>query len=327
MYVQGMERLNYRHLLYFWRVAREGSVSKAAAQLRLSQPTLSGQIRTLEAAIGERLFEKVGRRLRLTETGRTALRYADEIFTLGEELVYAMQGHPSHRPLRLTIGLTDVATKAVAYRLIRPLLGPPASYRLVVREDSPEQLLASLVAHELDVILVDAPPGPEMGVRVFSQLLGQSGVTLLATPGLARRHRRGFPKGLDGAPFLLPGRTTGLRRGLEGWFHRHHIHPHTVGEFDDNALILELGRGGSGIFAIPSVVERDLCAEYGLARVGRVPAVREQLFAVSLQGRFTHPGVVTLMERGRSEVYRARGTRQPSTASRGRIRGSRRTGA
>jgi LysR family transcriptional activator of nhaA len=298
-----MERLNYHHLLYFWLVAREGSVSKAAARLQLAQPTLSGQIRTLESALGERLFEKSGRRLRLTEVGRTTYRFADEIFSLGQELVDTLKSRPGSRPLRLTIGLADVVAKPVAYRLIRPLLEPPVAIRPIVREDSPEKLLAALVAHELDVVLVDAPPGPETGVRVFSHLLGQSGVTLLATPELARRHRRKFPKGLDGAPFLLPGRTTGLRRGLEQWFDRHQIHPRPVGEFDDSALIMEFGRGGGGIFAIPSVVERQVRAAYGLVRVGQVPSVREQLFVVSLQRRFSHPGVLALTERGRSELY------------------------
>lgn len=301
--IPAMERLNYHHLLYFWMVAREGSVSKAAARLRLAQPTLSGQIRTLESVLGERLFEKSGRRLHLTEVGRTVFRFADEIFSLGEELIDTLKGRPSGRPLRLTIGLADVVTKPVAYRLIRPLLERPAAIRLVVREDSPEKLFAALVAHELDVVLVDAPPGPETGVRVFSHLLGQSGVTLLATPELARRHRPKFPKSLTGAPFLLPGRTTGLRRSLEQWFDRHGVHPHAVGEFDDSALVMEFGRGGSGIFAIPSVVERAVRADFGLARVGHVPGIREQVFAISLQRRFSHPGVVALTERGRSEVF------------------------
>jgi LysR family transcriptional activator of nhaA len=302
--IPGMDRLNYNHLLYFWLVAREGGVGKAAERLRLAQPTLSGQIRTLESVLGERLFEKVGRRLQLTEMGRLVFRYADEIFSLGEELMGAVKGRPTAGPLRLTIGLADVITKPMAHRLILPMLKEPDPVRLVVREDSPEKLLAALVANELDVLLLDSSPGPDTGIVVISHRLGESGVTLLATSDLATRYRRRFPKALNGAPFLLPGRTTGLRRGLEQWFERHHVHPHVVGEFDDSALIMEFGHGGSGIFAVPSVVERDIRRKHGMARIGNVDGVRRELFAVALQKRFSHPGVVKFIERARHELFR-----------------------
>jgi LysR family transcriptional activator of nhaA len=297
-----MERLNYHHLLYFWLVAREGSVSKAAARLRLAQPTLSGQIRTLESMLGERLFEKAGRRLRLTDTGQMVFNYAEEIFSLGEELMDTLKRRPTGQRLRLTIGLEDVVTKSMAHRLIRPLLEPPDPMRIVVRENSPEKLLAALVANEMDVLILDSPPGPDSEVRVFSHRLGESGVSLLATPELARRHRPRFPKALDGAPFLLPGRTTGLRRGLEQWFDRHRIRPHVVGEFDDSALIIEFGHSGSGIFALPSAVEGDFRRKHGFALVGRVDEVRRELFAVALQRRVTHPGVASFIDRARSEL-------------------------
>jgi len=297
-----MQRMNYNHLFYFWLVAREGSVSKAATRLRLAQPTLSGQIRTLESEFGGRLFEKAGRGLRLTEMGRMAFRFADEIFSLGEELVDTVNRGASGTPLRLTIGLADVVTKPMAHRLIRPMLEPPAPMRVIVREDSPEKLLAGLVANELDVLILDAPPGPDSGVRVFCHRLGESGVALLATPKLARRYRPGFPKALDGAPFLLPGRTTGLRRGLEQWFDHLHIRPHVVGEFDDSALVIEFGKSGSGIFAVPFVVERDVRRNNAFTLVGRVDEVRRELFAVALQRRVSHPGVVSLIEHARREL-------------------------
>lgn len=298
-----MERLNYHHLLYFWLVAREGSVSAAAARLRLSQPTLSGQIRTLESMLGERLFEKAGRRLKLTEMGQMVFRFADEIFSLGQELMDTIKRRPTGHRLRLTIGLADVVTKPMAHRLIRPLLELPDPVRVVVREDSPEKLLAALVSNELDVLILDSPPGPDSGVRVFSHRLGESGVTLLATPELARRFRPRFPKALNGAPFLLPGRTTGLRRGLEQWFDRHHIRPHIVGEFDDSALVVEFGHSGSGIFAVASIVERDLRRKHGFALVGQVNEVRRELYAVALERRVSHPGVASLIEHARTEVF------------------------
>jgi LysR family transcriptional activator of nhaA len=263
---------------------------------------LSGQIRTLESVLGERLFEKAGRRLQLTDTGRMVFNFAEEIFSLGEELMDTLKRRPTGQRLRLTIGLEDVVTKPMAHRLIRPLLEPPDPVRVVVRENSPEKLLAALAANEMDVLIMDSPPGPDSEVRVFSHRLGESGVSLLATPELAHRHRRRFPKGLDGAPFLLPGRTTGLRRGLEQWFDRHRIRPHVVGEFDDSALILEFADGGSGIFALPSVVERDVRRKHGFALVGRVDEVRRELFAIALQRRVTHPGVALFIERARAEL-------------------------
>ena len=302
--VRLVERLNYHHLLYFWLVAREGSVSRAAARLRLAQPTLSGQIRTLESMLGERLFEKAGRRLKLTEMGQVVFRFADEIFSLGQELMDTIKRRPTGHRLRLTIGLADVVTKPMAHRLIRPLLEPPDPVRLVVREDSPEKLLAALVANELDVLILDSPPGPDSGLRVFSHRLGDTGVTLLGTPELARRFRTRFPKALDGAPFLLPGRTTGLRRGLEQWFDRHHIRPRVVGEFDDSALVMEFGHSGSGIFAVPSIVERDVRRRHGFTVVGRVDEVRRELFAVALEKRISHPSVVSLIEHARTEIFR-----------------------
>ena len=279
-------------------------MSTAAARLRLAQPTLSGQIRTLESMLGERLFEKAGRRLRLTEMGRLVYRFADEIFSLGQELMDTIRRRPTGHRLRLTIGLADVVTKPMAHRLIHPLLESSDPVRVVVREDSPEKLLAALVANELDVLILDSPPGPESGFRVFSQRLGDSGVTLLGTPDLARRFRSRFPSRLDGAPFLLPGRTTGLRRGLEQWFDRHRIRPHIVGEFDDSALVVEFGHSGSGIFAAPSIVERDIRRRHGFQVVGRVDEVRRELFAVALEKRVSHPSVASLIDHARTKVFR-----------------------
>ena len=307
-----MERLNYHHLLYFWLVAREGSVSKAAERLRLAQPTLSGQIRTLESMLGERLFEKAGRRLKLTEMGRTTFLYADEIFSLGQELLEIIRRRPTGHRIRLTIGLSDVITKPMAHWLIQPLLEPPDPVRVVVREDSPERLLAALVTNELDVLIMDSQPGPDSSVRVFSHRLGESGVTLLGTPELARRFRPRFPKALHGAPFLLPGRTTGLRRELEQWFDRNHIRPRVVGEFDDSALAMEFGRSGSGILAVPTIVERDVRRKYGLALVGRVAAIRRELFGVVLERRVSHPSVAALIEHARAEIFGSSRRRQTS---------------
>jgi LysR family transcriptional activator of nhaA len=304
MYAEdSMERLNYHHLLYFWMVAREGTVARAAAQLRLAQPTLSGQIRALEGAMGEKLFERAGRGLRLTEMGRMVFRYANEIFALGRELAESVKGRPTGRPLRLAVGVADAMPKLVAYRLIEPALALPQPARLVVHEQSTERLLAALALHELDVVLTDRVAPPGVSVRAFNHLLGDCGATLFAAPKLAVKYRRGFPRALDGAPFLLPGETSTLRRGLEQWFEKQRIRPRIVGEFDDSTLIKVFGQAGKGIFAAPSIIESSVRKQYGVAVVGSLDRVRERFYAVSAERRLKHPAVIAITESARRELF------------------------
>lgn len=298
-----MERLNYHHLLYFWMVAREGTVGRAAAQLRLAQPTLSGQIHALEDALGEKLFERAGRGLRLTEMGRVVFRYADEIFALGRELAETVKGQPTGRPLRLAVGVADSMPKLVAFRLIEPALALPQPVRLVVHEQSTEKLLAALALHELDVVLTDRVAPPGVSVRAFSHLLGDCGVTLFAVPKLAVRFRRRFPRGLEGVPFLLPGETSTLRRGIEQWFESQRIRPRIIGEFDDSTLIKVFGQAGKGVFAAPSIIESSVCKQYGVRTVGRLDRVRERFFAVSAERRLKHPAVISITESARRELF------------------------
>src|SRR6185436_12089257 len=264
-----MERLNYHHLFYFWMVTREGTVSRAARQLRLSQPTLSGQIRALEGALGEKLFERAGRGLRLTEMGRMVSGYADEIFALGRDLAESVKGQPTGRPLRLAVGVAHALPKLVAYRLLEPALALAEPVRLSVQVRSTEKLLGALALHDLDVVLTDRVAPPAVSVRAFNHLLGDCGVTLFAAPRFARKYRRGFPRSLDGAPFLLPGETSTLRRALEQWFEKKEIRPRVIGEFDDSTLIEVFGQAGKGIFATPSIVEESVCTQYGVKVVGR----------------------------------------------------------
>jgi LysR family transcriptional activator of nhaA len=301
--LRGMERLNYHHLLYFWMVAREGTVARAAAKLRLAQPTLSGQIRALEGALNEKLFERAGRGLRLTEMGRLVFRYADEIFALGRELAESVRGQPTGRPLRLTLGVADGMPKLVAYRLIEPALSLKQPVRLVVHEQSTERLLAALVLRELDVVLTDRVAQPGVSVRVFNHLLGDCGATLFAAPRLAAKYRRRFPGALDGAPFLLPGATSTLRRGLEQWFEEQRIRPRIIGEFDDSTLIKVFGQAGAGVFAAPSIIESSVRKQYGVAVVGRLDSVRERFYAVSTERRLKHPGIIAITESARRELF------------------------
>ncbi len=298
-----MERLNYHHLLYFWMVAREGTVARAAVQLRLAQPTLSGQIRALEGALGEKLFERAGRGLRLTEMGRVVFRYADEIFALGRELAESVKGQPTGRPLRLAVGVADALPKLVAYHLIEPALALAQRVRLVVHVASTEKLLASLALHELDVVLTDRVAPPGVSVRAFNHLLGDCGVTLFAAPKRARKFRRGFPRTLDDAPFLLPGETSTLRRALEQWFEKERIAPRIIGEFDDSTLIEVFGQAGKGIFATPSIVESSVRKQYGVTVVGRLDRVRERFYAVSAERRLKHPAVIAITESARRGLF------------------------
>jgi LysR family transcriptional activator of nhaA len=298
-----MERLNYRHLLYFWMVAREGTVARAAARLRLTQPTLSAQIRTLEEALGERLFERAGRGLRLTEMGRVVLRYADEIFALGRELAESVKGQPTGRALRLVVGVSDAMPKLVAYRLIEPALALAQPVRLTVHEQSTERLLAALALHELDVVLTDRVAPPGVSIRVFNHLLGECGITLFAAPPLAARFRRGFPRSLKGAPFLLPSETSTLRHALGQWFEKHRIEPRIVGEFDDSTLIKVFGQAGKGIFAAPSIIEASVRRQYRVAIVRRLDQVRERFYAVSAERRLKHPAVIAITESARRELF------------------------
>jgi len=303
MYVGAVERLNYHHLLYFWMVAREGTVARASEKLRLAQPTLSGQIHALEVALDEKLFERAGRKLRLTEMGRLVFRYADEIFSLGRELVDSVKGQPTGRPLRLAVGVADGLPKLVAYRLIEPALALPEPVRLVVHAQSTEKLLAALVLHELDVVLTDRLAGPGVRMRVFNHLLGDCGVTLFAAPKLAAKYRRRFPRALDGAPFLLPGEASTLRSAVEQWLERRRIRPRVVGEFDDSALIKVFGQAGGGIFAAPSIIESSVCRQYGVAVVGKMGDARERFYAISVERRLKHPAAIAITESARRSLF------------------------
>lgn len=299
-----VEWLNYHHLLYFWLVAREGGLAPASAKLRLAQSTVSGQIRALEHALGEKLFARNGRRLVLTEVGRIVFRYADEIFSLGRELQDAVKGRPAVRPLSLVVGVADVVPKLVAQRLLEPVLRLSEPVRLVCHEDKPERLLSELAIHNLDIVLADAPAAPSIRVRVFNHLLGECGIVFFATADLATRHRRRFPRSLDGAPLLLPTENTTLRRSLDQWFATQGIRPRVVGEFEDSALLKTFGQIGTGIFAAPSVIATEVQRQYGVRPVGKIDEVREHFYAISVERRLKHPAVLAISDEARQKLFR-----------------------
>ncbi len=298
-----MEWLNYHHLLYFWTVAREGGVSRAADRLRLSQPAVSAQVRLLEHSLGQRLFERRGRSLQLTDAGRHVFRYADEIFGIGRELMETLRGRPAGRPLQLAVGVANAVPKLIAYRLLKPALREGMGIHLVCREAAPEVLLTELATHAVDVVLSDAPPQSHVRVRVFSHLLGESSTAFFAPASMAARMRRRFPRSLSGAPMVLPTRNAAIRRDLDGWFEHEDLHPRVVAEFEDSALMKAAGQGAGAVFAAPAVIASDVCRLYGVREVGRIRAVQERYYAISVERRVKHPGVLAITSSARDELF------------------------
>ena len=298
-----MEWLNYHHLLYFWTAAREGSVTAAARTLNLSQPALSTQIRALEESLGERLFEKAGRGLRLTEAGQMAFRYADEIFALGREFQHAVKGRPTGRGIRLVVGVSDVLPKLMVHRLLRPALEIPEPVRFVCREGTLGRLLQALQAHEVDIVLSDVPCTPQAGPRAFNHLLGECGVDIFASPALRARCPGLLPQALDGAPMLLPSEGHALRRSLEAWLERRGLKPVVAGEFDDSALLETFGAEGLGFFAAPSAIAEEVVRAYGVLRLGALEDLKARIYAVSADRRLAHPAVQAILKVAKEEVF------------------------
>jgi LysR family transcriptional activator of nhaA len=298
--------LNYHHLLYFYTVAKEGSVSRAAKSLRLAQPTLSGQIRKLEDSFEEKLFRRSGRNLVLTEMGQLVFRYADEIFTLGRELTDTLRGHPSGRSPRLVVGVADIVPKLITARLLEIALTLPEPVQLTCTEDKSDRLVAELAVHRIDLVITDSPLPPHVSVKAYNHPLGETPVSFFAARELASRHGRRFPKSLDGAPLLLPTSNTQLRRSLEPWFQKHGIRPRVVAEIEDSALLKVIGQHGHGLFPAPTVLEEELRRQYGLRAIGQAEDVTERFFGISVERRIKHPAVAAITEAARERIFRAR---------------------
>ena len=295
-----MEWLNYHHLLYFWTVGRIGSVSRASAELRLTQATVSAQLKSLEQALGEKLFHRNGRHLILTDTGKVVFRYAEEIFSLGQELMGTLKGRPQGRLARVNVGVTDIMPKLVAYRLIEPALKLKDPYRIICREGTNSELLAALAVHDIDVMLSDGPIDPAVNVKAFNHLLGECGVSLFGVPQLAAKYRAGFPRSLDGAPFLLPTSNATARRLLDEWFELKNIQPTIVAEFEDSALMKVFGQRGLGFFAASSVIAAEVQRQYGVRIIGQLEGVTERYYAISLDRKLKHPAVVAISDAARA---------------------------
>ena len=279
-----MDWLNFHHLRYFWVVAREGSVSRAAKRLRVTQPTISGQLHAFQDALGEPLFRRAGRHLVLTDVGKATLEIADEIFALGDQVLDTVKGKAVGRPQRLTIGISDAVPKPIAYRILEPAIA--ARVQIACREGPPARLVAELASQALDVVITDAPSHEP---RAHDHLLGESKISVWGVRRLAAEMRVGFPRSLDGAPFLLPSANTGFRRELDAWFVEHGVRPRVVGEFEDAALLAELAEAGAGLHATPDVVVE--ARPRGLHRAGAIRPLRARYYAVTVERRLAHPAV------------------------------------
>jgi LysR family transcriptional activator of nhaA len=294
-----VRKLNYQHLLYFWSVVRTGSLTRACEELALSAPTISAQLRTLEARLGEKLLIKSGRMLVPTDVGRLVYDYADEIFGLGRDLVDALEHRPTQRPLRVIVGIDDIVPKEIVHRLLKPALGLKRPVRLVCREGTMDRLVADLAVHEIDLVLSDSPLTPSLRVRAHDHHLGTCAESWMATPALAKTLRRGFPKSLDGAPVLLPSDDTAIRRALDQWLERQNVRPIVIGEFEDYALLRAFARAGDGVAPVPDVLQEQFRREYGLASLGPATGVQAHFFAISLERQIRHPVVAAIVQHGR----------------------------
>ena len=298
-FINLMDWLNYHHLRYFWTVAKQGSLARAAEALRISQPSISEQIRELESALGEKLFQREGRANKLTDAGHVVLGYAEEIFALGRELLNAVKQRPGARILRLSVGIGDSFPKLVTNEILKPVFAMPQSVHVICREGKMEDLLAQLAAHRLDIVLSDEPASSSTHFKTFNHYLGDSGTTLCAAKKLAAKLQRGFPQSLDDAPALLPSENTPLRRALEAWFREQKIAPRVVAEFEDLALMKVMAAEGRGFIALPAVAIKDAVTHYGFRILGEINQCRVQFHAITAQRRINHPAVAILTQGGR----------------------------
>ena len=289
-----MANLNYKHLHYFWVVAHEGSMTRAAERLGVAVQTISGQLSLLERNLGRALFISQGRGLALSDAGRAALGYADRIFELGEALEEAVRSADSGNVLRLRAGISDGIPKLLAYQLLESVLAMPEDVRLICSEGGFEPLLAELALHHIDLVLTDRPAPSSGNLKVFSTQLGDFAAGLFGTPALVERYAPGYPHSLDGAPLFLPTRQNALRGRIDRWLEEVGVRPRIVGEFQDSALLTTFGRAGLGFFPAPLALAGQVASQLNAQPLGEMAGVSEQIYAISNERRIRHPAIEVL---------------------------------
>ena len=298
-----MRHLNYSHLQYFWAVAREGSIAKASASLHLTPQTISGQLKLLDEAVGQPLFNRVGRRLVMSDMGRIVFEYADEIFSVGAELASVVRGNHLSGPTTLSLGIVSSMPKLIAERIVAPAMMAEEPVRVRCQEASLEQLLSELAVHKLDLVLSDQPVPDGLSIKAYNHRLGESGMSFFSQRNRARRYRAKFPDCLSDAPMLLPSQHSALRRRLDDWFEINELSPRIAGEFDDSALLKAFGEAGAGIFAAPTVIEEEVCRMYRMSVIGQTDEIKERFYAISPERRLKHPSVVLITDTARSKLF------------------------
>ena len=299
--------MNFKHLHYFWVTAKAGGVMRASEQLHTTPQTLSGQIKLLEERIGRKLFKKRGRQLELTEDGRVALGYAEEIFTLGSALEAAMRERQegNTRVLDFRVGVADSVPKSVAYHLLEPAQTMEQPVRLICHEGKFPDLLATLALHRLDLVISDEPLSRQVSVKAFNHALGSSPMSFFCAPALQARLKGSFPHCLNGAPMLVPNPSNSVGKQLEAWLTRNQLHPRVVGEFDDTALMKAFGKEGRGVFLSPTLLEEETATQYGGVVIGRSDEIVEEFYAISVERRISHPCVAAISSAARGSLFGA----------------------
>jgi LysR family transcriptional regulator, transcriptional activator of nhaA len=298
-----MEFLNFHHLRYFWMVVQKGGVRKAAEELHVSQPSISAQLRLLEASLGQKLFKRSGRKLVLSEMGRVVLTYADEIFSAGRELMNAVKQRPGGRLLRLDVGMTDSISKLMGFEFLKPALTFSEPVHVVCRMAAIEVLVNQLQAHRLDIVLADEPASSSLKAKTFNHRLGRSGVTFCAVPAMARKLRRNFPQSLNGATALLPTENMGMRAVLETWFDTKGIHPRLLGEYEDSALMVFCATAGRGFTVVPTVLAREILKHWRLRAIANVDECGTEFYAITAERRMKNPAAMAITEHAYSSLF------------------------
>ncbi len=295
--------INYKHLHYFWVVAHEGSIARASQKLHITPQTISGQLSCLEDSFGQVLFERSGRKLRLTQVGRMVLRYADEIFELGRELSDVLRGEPAVGPVDFIVSAISVLPKTVVYKIIEPALNLPHDVRVICKEGPIETVISDLAMHKVDLVLADTPLATLFGINAYNHLLGESGLSFFAEPTQAKRLRKGFPQSLEGESLLVPSEQNAIRREFDHWLAEHRIYPKVKGIFDDSSLLKAFGQTGLGVFFLPSIIEAEVCRNYGVRVIARTDEIKQSFYAISLERKIRHPAIAAICTKARGEIF------------------------
>lgn len=298
-----LDTLNYKHLHYFWIVAHAGSIAKASERLHITPQTISAQITTLEARLGVPLFERAGRGLTLTQTGKIALQYADEIFELGQELGDVLRGGPTLGPIEFVVSAASAVPKTIVYKIVEPALTLDSNINLICKEGPVESILADLAVHKVDIVISDQPIPNAFSIKAFNHKLGGCGVTFFAAPALAKTLKGTFPDNLNNAPMILPTVQYGIRKQFDLWAKEREIYPQVSGQFDDSALLMSFGERGMGIFFMPSIIAAEVCKSFRVKIVGQTNDITNSFYAISAERKVRHPAVVAICEAARESLF------------------------